>query len=171
MGKHSKKYKWLLTFISTKLAFLSSFIILLLSFVNLGFPEAKPMFVLIPIFFWSMMKVKSFDFIYVLFFGFIQDFIDGTTFGLNIFIFLSLYFMVFYQKFFPLDSSFVFSYLAFSIVSFILMLVKYFIILTLFIPTINFFNVLLSWAVLILFYPLFYWILNWLYIKLVGKYQ
>lgn len=171
MVKYSKKYKWLLTFISTKIPFLSSFLILLLSFVNFGFYEAKPLLVLIPIFFWGMMKVKSFDFISVLLFGFVQDFLDGTPFGLNIFIFLSLYFMVYYQKFFSIDSSFVFSYLAFSVVSFVLMLIKYFIISILFVYNIAFFNILLSWAILILFYPIFYWILGWLYTRLVGKYQ
>ena len=171
MTRRSKRYKWFLNFISTKIPFLSSLLILLLSFVNFGYFEAKPLLVLIPIFFWSMYKVKSFDFISVLLFAFIQDFLDGTQFGLNIFIFLSLHFIIYYQKFFPIDSSFVFSYLVFDIVAFILIMIKYIIISTLFISNINFFNVLLSWAILILFYPIFYLILNWLYIKLVGRYQ
>ena len=171
MTRHSKRYKWFLNFISTKIPFLSSFLILLLSFVNFGYYEAKPMLVLIPIFFWSMYKVKSFDFIAVLLFAFIQDFLDGTQFGLNIFIFLCLHFIVYYQKFFSIDSSFVFSYLVFNVISFILIMVKFFIIAILFENDINFFNVLLSWAILILFYPVIYWILNLLYQKLVGKYQ
>lgn len=171
MTRHSKRYKYFLNFISTKIPFLSSFLILLLSFVNFGYFEAKPLLVLIPIFIWSMYKVKSFDFISVLLFAFIQDFLDGTQFGLNIFIFLCLHFIVYYQKFFTIDSSFVFSYLVFDIISFILIMIKYVIISTLFISGINFFNVLLSWAILILFYPIFYWILSLLYGKIVGKYQ
>ncbi len=165
------KYKWLLTFFAKRIPLLSSFLILLFSFVFIPFFNVKSTLVLIPIFFWGMKKVKNFDFFFVMFFGFIQDFLDGTQFGFNMFIFLSIYFMVYYQKFFPLDESFTFSYLAFSISTFMLVLIKYFVISSMFVENINFFNILVSWAVLILFYPVFYWLLKQLYERIVRKYN
>ncbi len=165
------KYKWLKSFLSKQLPWLSSFFILVLSFVFIPVYNVKATLVLIPIFFWGMKKVKCFDFIFVMLFGFIQDFLDGTQFGFNMFIFLSIYFVVFYQKFFPLDESFSFSYLAFCISTLVLILLKYFVISSMFVENINFFNILLSWAVLILCYPIFYWPLNQIYERVVSKYN
>ena len=164
------KYKWLLSILSKQIPFVSSFIILVLSFVLPPIYNAKATIVLIPIFFWGIEKTKSFDFIFVMLFGFIQDFMDGTQFGINIFIFLSIYFMAYYQKLFPLDSSFAFSYFAFSLATLCLLFFKYVIISSMFITNINLFNVILSWAILILCYPLFYWILQKLNMKIVKRY-
>ncbi len=171
MVKKSKKYKWLLNFLSTKIPFVSSFLILILSFVKYGFDDSKAMLVLIPIFIWAMLKVKSFDFISVLLFGFIQDFMDGTPFGLNIFIFLLLYFIVYYQKIFPIESSFIFSYLSFATLTFLLLTIKYFFIYFLFTNQLNFVNTIISWTILTLFYPIFYVMIKYLYERFVGKYQ
>ena len=165
------KYKWLISFLSRQLPWLSCFFILILSFSLIPFYKTKSTLVLIPIFFWSMEKVKCFDFIFVMLFGFIQDFMDGTQFGFNIFIFLSIYFMFFYQKIFPLDESFSFSYLAFSISTLFLILLKYFVISSMFIENINFLNILVSWAILVLLYPIFYYPLKLLRVRIVRKYD
>ena len=96
---------------------------------------------------------------------------DGTQFGFNIFIFLSVYFMVYYQKFFPLDSSFAFSYLAFAITSLCTLFIKYIIIINFFVVNLSLFNIIISWAMLVLFYPLLYWVLQILNIRLVERYS
>ena len=165
------KYKWLFSFCARQTPWLSSFLILAFSFVFIPFYDVKATLVLIPVFFWGMEKTKSFDFISVMLFGFIQDFLDGTQFGFNMFIFLSIYFMAYYQKFFPLDESFAFSYLAFCISTFTLVLLKYFIISSMFVESINFFNILVSWAVLVLWYPVFYYILKLIDERIVRKYN
>ncbi len=164
------KYKWLLLFLAKQVPFVSTFIILIFSFVFAPIYNAKSTLVMIPIFFWAMEKNSSFDFVFVMLFGFIQDFMDGTQFGLNIFLFLSLYFMIYYQKFFPIDTSFAFSYLAFSLTTLLLLLLKYFLISSMFIEYINFFNIVVSWAILILSYPLLYWILQKINLNIVRKY-
>lgn len=164
------KYKWFYSLLAKQIPFITSLLILMISFAIPSVYNTKATLVLIPIFYWGMEKTKSFDFIFVMLFGFIQDFLDGTQFGFNIFIFLSLYFIVYYQKFFPFDTSFTFSYLAFSISTLLLLLLKYFIISSMFIENINFFNIIVSWAILILFYPIFYWILKKFNI-LVRKYN
>lgn len=156
MGRKNK-YKWLFSFCAKQIPFITSLLILIFSFAIPTMYNSKATLVLIPIFYWGMEKTKSFDFIFVMLFGFIQDFIDGTQFGFNIFIFLSLYFIVYYQKFFQIDTSFAFSYLAFSLTTLSLLLLKYFIISSMFIENINFFNIIVSWAILILFYPIFFW--------------
>ncbi|MCR5506942.1 MAG: hypothetical protein K6F04_03795, partial [bacterium] len=127
--------------------------------------------VLIPIFFWAMEKVRCLDFIFIMLFGFIQDFMDGTQFGFNIFIFLSIYFIFYYQKFFPLDESFSFSYLAFAVSTFALILLKYFVISAMFVENTNFFNVLVSWAILLVCYPILYYPLKLLRERIVRKYD
>lgn len=165
------KYKWLFSLIARQIPWISCFITLILSFIIPPYHNVKATLVLIPIFFWGMEKVKSFDFSFIMLFGFIQDFLDGTQFGFNIFIFLSIYFIVYYQKFFPLDESFAFSYLAFTVLTFILILLKYVVISGMFIENINFFNILISWAILLLCYPIFYWILKKIYKRIVGKYN
>ncbi|MDR2098748.1 MAG: hypothetical protein LBO78_01855 [Rickettsiales bacterium] len=165
----AKRYKWLFSFISAQIPFISSFLVLMLSFADVGPHYAKPVLVLIPIFFWAMTKTAHMEFISIMLFGFVEDFMDGTPFGLNIFIFLSLYFIVYYQKMFPLEESFIFSYLAFSVLTLVLFLFKYAVTVMLFVPNLGFFNILLSWAVLILLYPMFYYMLSRLYV-LVRKY-
>ena len=170
MGRKNK-YKWLFSFFARQTPWVSSFLILISSFVFIPFYDVKTTLVIIPIFFWGMEKTKSFDFISVMLFGFIQDFLDGTQFGFNMFIFLSIYFIVYYQKFFPLDESFSFSYLAFCISTFVLILIKYFIISSMFVENINFFNILVSWAVLVLWYPIFYYVLKKLNERVVKKYN
>ncbi len=164
------KYKWLFSFLAHQIPFLSSFFILVFSFALPPIFNTKSVLVLIPIFYWGIEKNTSFDFIFVMLFGFIQDLLDGTQFGFNMFIFLSIYFLAFYQKFFPLDASFAFSYLAFSLLSLIALLLKYTVISSIFVVNINFFSVIISWAVLILFYPIFYYILQKLNYKIVRKY-
>lgn len=165
------KYKWLLSFIARQTPWLSSFLILVFSFVFMPLYNAKATLVLIPIFYWGIQKTKSFDFISVMLFGFIQDFLDGTQFGFNMFMFLSIYFMAYYQKFFPLVDSFSFSYLAFCVSTFVLILLKYFTISSMFVENINFFNILVSWAFLVLWYPIFFWILKKLDERVVKKYN
>ncbi len=165
------KYKWLFSFLSHQIPWVSSFFILVFSFVFIPCCNVKSTLVLIPIFFWGMQKTKSFDFISVMLFGFLQDFLDGTQFGFNMFIFLSTYFVVYYQKFFPLDESFTFSYLAFSIVTLALILLKYCVISSMFVENINLLNILVSWAVLILWYPIFFIILKKLDERFVRKYN
>ena len=165
------KYKIFLSILARQIPWLSSFLLLILSFVSYPIFNTKPTLVLIPIFFWAMHKTPSFDFIFVMLFGFIQDFMDGTQFGFNIFIFLSIYFIVYYQKFFPLDSSFAFSYLAFASTSLILLFIKYIIISDFFVANIAFFNIMISWAMLVLSYPLLYWLLQQLNIYIVERYS
>ena len=165
------KYKWLFSFLAGQIPFLSGLLILTLSFVFNPVFNTKPTLVLIPIFFWGMEKIQSFDFLFVMLFGFIQDFMDGTQFGFNIFMFLSIYFMVYYQKFFPLDTSFAFSYLAFTISTLVLYLLKYVVISSMFVENINFLNIIIGWAILILCYPILYWILQKLNLRIVRKYN
>ncbi len=164
------KYKWLKSFMASKIPFLSSFFILVLSFSIPTFYNVKPMLVLIPIFFWGMKKAAYFDFISVMLFGFIQDFMDGTQFGFNMFMFLTIYFMVYYQKILPLDTSFTMSYIGFSTITFVLFLMKYFVISIMFVNNIDFFSIILSWAILILFYPVLNWLLVKINDKIVSKY-
>ena len=165
------KYKIIFSILARQIPWLSSFLLLALSFVARPVFNTKPTLVLIPIFFWAMHKTPSFDFIFVMLFGFIQDFMDGTQFGFNIFLFLSLYFMVYYQKFFPLDSSFAFSYLAFALSSLGLLLIKYIVIVNFFIANLSLFNIIISWAMLVLLYPLLYIVLQILNIRIVERYS
>ena len=79
--------------------------------------------------------------------------------------------MVYYQKFFPLDTSFTFSYLAFTISTLVLYLLKYVVISSMFVENINFLNIIIGWAILILCYPILYWILQKLNLRIVRKYN
>lgn len=150
---------------------ITSIILFVFSFVIKPVLNVQITLSLIPIFFWGSEKNISFDFIFVIILGIFQDIVDGTLLGINIFLFLSLYFFVFYQKLISLESSFIISYIAFIISSFSILIVKYFIIWILINNVISISNLLLSWMFLILCYPFVYLILQKINLKIMKVYN
>ena len=112
MNKTTKRK--ILYFISSKIPLMTTVVIFITSFIFQPFKNIKILATLIPIFFWSSKQKAFFDFLPVLLFGFLQDFIDNTAFGINIFIFLTLYSFVSYQTFLPINTSFFYSFFIFS---------------------------------------------------------
>ncbi len=147
----------------------STFLIFILSFIFNPFFGIKSMLVLIPIFFWGSEKVLYFDFVSIMIFGFFQDFIDGTRLGINIFIFLSIYFFTYYQKFFTFVSSFFYSYLLFFVVISLALLLKFLILYLFFLDNISFRNVLFSIILLNIYYPIIYLFLQKLNLKSIER--
>ncbi|MDR1476827.1 MAG: hypothetical protein LBI17_01715 [Rickettsiales bacterium] len=165
-----RKYRVLTAFLAKGTPFIECFLIQVLSFSPLMPFQSKPVLVLVPIFFWAMAKTAYIDFIPIMLLGFVQDFMDGTVIGLNVFVFLSLYFMVYYQKIFPIDASFGFSYMAFAAVSFALAVAKYSIV-SLFVPLVGVLDGLVNWALLALFFPPIYMVLRYSNDRMVSRYQ
>lgn len=159
MPRFNRKYKLAMAFVARGVPFAECFLVQVLSFSLLPFLGSRPMLVLVPLFYWAMVRTPYLDFIPVMLLGFVQDFMDGTLVGLNVFIFLSLYFVVHYQKVFPLDSSFWFSYLAFASVAFALLLVKYSIV-SLFVPAAGLAGWFVNWLCLSAFFPPLYWLVG-----------
>jgi rod shape-determining protein MreD len=159
-----------MTFLSKGVPLAECFLIQMVSFSLISMLDARPMLVLIPLFYWAMVKTPYLDFIPIMLLGFVQDFMDGTVVGLNVFIFLSLYFVVHYQKIFPLDSSFGFAYLAFSASTLVLLTVKY-VLISLFVPTAGFMGVFVNWLVLAAFFPPLYYIIKASDDNMVSRYQ
>jgi cell shape-determining protein MreD len=122
---------------------------------------ARPMLVLIPIYYFSMVKSADIGFISIMLFGFVQDFVDGTAFGLNIFLFLSLYFIIYYQKIFPIAESNAFAFLVFAAISGALVLIKASIISIFFLPKGAIAaSAAANWVWLLIFYPPLAWLLS-----------
>jgi rod shape-determining protein MreD len=147
-----------LSFVAKGVPFAECFLLQVLSF-SLVLPlGVRPVLVLVPLFYWAMVKTPYLDFIPVMLLGFVQDFMDGAVVGLNVFVFLSLYFVVHYQKLFPLDSSFAFSYLAFASSTLALLVVKYSI-FALFVPAAGFMGAFADWLWLAALFPPLCWLL------------
>jgi rod shape-determining protein MreD len=159
MPRFNRKYKLAMTFVSKGVPFAECFLLQALSFSLLPFLGSRPVLVLMPLFYWAMVKTAYLDFIPVMLLGFVQDFMDGTLVGLNVFIFLSLYFVVYYQKTFPLEASFAFSYLAFGTLAFVLLAVKYSIV-SLFVPAAGLAGWFMNWLCLAAFFPPLYWLIR-----------
>ena len=158
-------------FISSKIPLITTIFIFITSFVLEPFKNIKLLTVLIPIFFWISKQKQVLDFVTVLVLGFLQDFIDNTPFGINVFIFLILYFFIYYQTFFPINTSFIYSFSVFSFLSTILLLLKFVILKLFFVANINFYNVFYSAIFLILYYPMFYIFLEYLNLKFMDKHN
>lgn len=158
-------------FLSSKIPLITTIFIFITSFIFKPFYNIKLLITLIPIFFWTSKQKSHFDFIPVLLFGFLQDFIDNTPFGINLFMFLSLYFFIYYQDFFSINTSFIYSFSVFSLLSIILLLLKFIILKSFFIVNINFLNIFYSILILILCYPVFYIFLGYLNLKFMDKHN
>ena len=169
MNKTTKRK--ILYFISSKIPLMTTIVIFITSFIFQPFKNIKILATLIPIFFWSSKQKAFFNFLPVLLFGFLQDFIDNTSFGINIFIFLSLYSFVSYQTFLPINTSFFYSFFIFSISVIILSILKFIILKLFFIPYINFTNICNSTLFIILYYPIFYIFLEYLNLKFMDKHN
>ena len=169
MNKITKRK--ILHFISSKIPLITSIFIFITSFAFQPFNNIKLLTTLIPLFFWGSKQKAFFDFLPVLFLGFLQDFTDNSVFGINIFIFLILYCFVSYQTFFPINTSFIYSFSVFSISILFLLLLKFFILKLFFIPHINLSNIFYSALFIILYYPIFYIFLEYLNLKFMDKHN
>jgi cell shape-determining protein MreD len=147
----------------------STLAILALSFVDTPVLAAKPMLALVPIFFWASVENRHIDFVSIMAFGFVQDFMDGTQPGVNIFVFLTLYFIAYYQKLFPLEDSFLFSWLTFGGLSAALYFVKYQMI-SIFVPNISAAGALYSWLALVVAFAPICLILEYFQFRFIRKY-
>ena len=169
MNKQTKKK--IFNFISTKIPVITGFFIFIVSFIFKPTSNIKPVIILIPVFFWGSKQKVFFDFVTVFILGFLQDFMDNTPPGINIFIFLILYSFVYYQTYFSLNKSFLYSFSIFSISIIILFLLKFLILKSFFIANISFKNILYSSLILILYYPIFYIFLEYLNLKFMDKHN
>ncbi|MDR0367370.1 MAG: hypothetical protein LBH41_02225 [Rickettsiales bacterium] len=84
----------------------------------------RPVLVMIPIYYFSITKNPHISFISIMTFAFVQDFMDGTAFGANMFLFLVLHFAAYYQKIFPLGENPLLAFGTFACASGILTLAK-----------------------------------------------
>ena len=137
--------------------FISAIVLLLLP---LMLPLAvRPPLVMAPVFYYASRGDEVFDGIVgIVLLGVLFDLVEPTRFGLNAFLLLTFYFVARYQKFFTIEGAWT-SFLAFSGLSFVTILLKYIFFVRLVSAELAARIVFADWLMLIALYPLVYMVL------------
>ncbi len=107
---------------AARLSIAQSFLIFLflLSLVSFSLPHAdsvKPLFVLIPLYYWGIYRPSITPILYVFVLGLLMDFISGFPVGVHAVLFVVLQFVMRSQRLFLMEQPYPMFWLGFAIVS------------------------------------------------------
>ncbi|MEM9469698.1 MAG: rod shape-determining protein MreD [Pseudomonadota bacterium] len=104
----------------TSIVHLVTILLLFLSFVSLSFPYTdfvRPVFILIPIYYWCLFRPSMMPILFVFLLGLIIDLINSYPVGLHAFLFITIHLVLSTQRLFLLGQPYLMQWLGFAITS------------------------------------------------------